>query len=55
MPHVHLLKLRPELSDQETTEVTEDDDGVNSQGDAEVNVNNNTACEHNSDTSHFNC
>ena len=60
MPHVHLLKLRPELSEQETddqgtSEVTGNEDVANGYGDAEVNMNDNTACEHNSDISHFNC
>ena len=46
MPHIPLLKLRPELADQETTEVSENEDVVNGQGDAEVNVNDNTSKEH---------
>ena len=53
IPRVPLLKMKPELAeqdknDQETTE-DDDDDVVKGQGDAEVNVNDNTACEHNSD------
>ena len=60
MPHVPLLKLNPGLAeqiknDQEATEVTEDDDVVNGQRVAEVNVNDDTTCEHDSDISHFNC
>ena len=60
MPHVPLLEMRPELSeqdatDQETTEVSGNDDVVNGQGDVEVNVNDNTACEHDSGASSFNC
>ena len=60
MPHVHLVKLRPELSEQETndqgtSEVTGNEDVANGYGDAEVNVNDNRACEHDSDISHFNC
>ena len=56
MPHIPLLKMKPELAeqdknDQETTEDDDDDDDVlNGQCDTEVNVNNNTACEYNSDT-----
>ena len=51
MPHVSLLKLKPELAeqdkkDQETTEDPDDDDDVNGQG--EVND------IHDSDISHFN-
>ena len=60
MPHVNLLKLRPELSEQDpydqgTPEVTGNEDVVNGQGDAEINVNDYTSCEHDSDISHFNC
>ena len=60
MPHVPLLRLNPGLAeqikkDQETTEDTDDDDDVNGQGDVEVNVNDNTACEHGSDMSGFKC
>ena len=54
-PHIPLLKLKPELSDQETTEVSGNEDVVNDQGDAEANVNDNTSCEHNSDISRFKC
>ena len=60
MPHIPLLKLRPELAeqdkeDQETTKGTENDDMVNGQCDAQVNVNDNIGCEHNSDLSRLKC
>ena len=62
MPHVPLLKLNPGLAEQikndhkaETTEDTQNDDVVNGQGDAELNVNDNTACEHDSNVFRFNC
>ena len=60
MSHVHLLKPRPELSEQETddqgtSEVTRNEDVMNGQGDVQINVNDNAAHEHDSDISHFNC
>ena len=57
MPHVPLLQVTPEPStqetDQETTDVSENDDAANGQSDGDANVNNNTACEHDADISHF--
>ena len=66
MPHIPLLKLNPGLAeqikkDQETTEDTENDDVVkdmkqrDGQRDEGANVSINTACEYDSDISHFNC
>ena len=60
MLHIPLLKLRPELAeqdkeDQEITEGTENDDVVNGQCDAQVNVNDNIGCEQGSDMSRLKC
>ena len=60
MPHVPLLKLKPDLAtqiqkDQKTNEDTENDEVMKGQGDEEANDIHNTACEYDSDVSHFNC
>ena len=57
MPHVPLLKLKPELAEQDKNdqETTEDGDVADGQGDDEANDNAKTACEHYTDISRFNC
>ena len=57
MPHIPLLKLKPEFAEQDKNdqETTKDDDVADGQGDDEANVYDNETCEHDSDIYHFIC